>query len=94
MPIPRLPQMRIASWEELERSGSYSKAQDVVEALAERFQITPTEREQRDPSGNTTFDHCVHSAVAQSREIGWLESVEEGGYGYWTLTKAYYSDNP
>src|SRR4030042_1640876 len=94
MPIPQLPQMRIALWEQLEKSGSYSKAQDVTEALAKHFHITSTEREQRDPSGNKTFDHCVHSAVAQSRRIGWLEAVEEGDYGYWTLTKEYYSDNP
>ena len=94
MPIPQLPQMRIALWEQLEKSGSYSKAQDVIEALAERFHVTPAERQQRDDSGNKTFDHRVHSAVAQSRQIGWLESVEEGGYGYWTLTKGYYSDNP
>ena len=94
MPIPHLREMRIALWEQLEKSGSYSKAQDVIESLAEHFQITSTEREQRDPSGNKTFDHLVHSAVAQSRQIGWLESVEEGGYGHWTLTKEYYSDNP
>jgi restriction endonuclease Mrr len=94
MPIPHLPQMRIALWEQLEKSGSHSKAQDVIESLAEHFQITSTEREQRDKSGNKTFDHRVHSAVAQSRKVGWLELVEDGGYGYWTLTNEYYSDNP
>ena len=94
MPIPRLSEMRIALWEQLEKSGGHSKAPDVIESLAEHFHITPRERQQRDPSGNKTFDHRVHSAVAQSRRIGWLESVEEGGYGYWTLTQEYYSDNP
>lgn len=70
MPIPHLPQMRIALWEQLEKSGSYSKAQDVIESLAEHFQITLTEREQRDLSGNKTFDHRVHSAVAHDELAG------------------------
>ncbi len=94
MPIPHLPQMRIALWEQLEKSVVLNKAQDVIEALAEQFHISPTEREQRDPSGNKTFDHRVHSAVAQSRQIGWIESVEVDGYGFWKLTAIYYEDNP
>ncbi len=94
MTIPHLPQMRITLWEQLEKSVDSSEAQDIIEALAEQFQITPAEREQRDPSGNKTFDHRVHSAVAQSRQIGWIESVEEAGYGFWKLTDAYYEDNP
>jgi restriction endonuclease Mrr len=94
MPIPHLPQMRIALWEQLEKTKGYDKAQDVIDSLAEHFRITSTEREQRDPSGNKTFDHRVHSAVAQSRQIGWIESVEKGGYGYWKLTDIYFEDNP
>lgn len=94
MPVPHLPQMRIALWEELEIAGGSAEAQALIEILAERFRISPTERELRDPSGNRTFDHRVHSAVAQSRAVGWLDSVEEAGRGFWKLTAAYYDDNP
>ena len=94
MTIPHLPQVRIALWEQLERAGGSGESQDTIEALAEQFQITPAEREQRDPSGNKTFDHRVHSAIAQSRKIDWIESVEEAGRALWKLTSAYYEDNP
>lgn len=93
MTIPHLPQMRIALWELLERQGGSGESQDVIEKLAEKFQVTPDEREQRDPSGNKTFDHRVHSAIAQSRQIGWIEPVEEAGRGYWKLTSVYYKDD-
>ena len=93
MTIPHLPQARIALWEQLERAGGSGEAQDIIE-VAERFQVTPAEREQRDPSGNKAFGHRVHSAIAQSRKIGWIESVEEAGRGLWELTSAYYEDNP
>ena len=94
MSIPHLPQVRIALWEQLERVGGSGEAQDIIGELAVLFQITAAEREQRDPTGNKTFDHRVHSAVVQSRKIGWIESVEEGGRGFWKLTAIYYEDNP
>ena len=94
MSIPHLPQVRIALWETLEAAGGAGKSQDIIEDLVKRFRISPAEREMRDPSGNKTFDHRIHSAIAQSRKIGWIESVEEGGYGFWKLTGFYYEDNP
>lgn len=94
MTIPHLPRVRIALWEELEQSSGISESRDIIERLAERFGITTYEREIRDPSGQRTFDHRVHSAVAQSRIVGWLEQVEEGGRGMWKLTSDSYNDNP
>jgi hypothetical protein len=94
MSIPHLPQVRIALWDHLESTGGAGESQNVIEALAQHFQISPTERGLRDPTGNKTFDHRVHSAVAQSRRVGWLEPVEEGGRGIWKLTSAYLSDDP
>lgn len=94
MPIPHLPQVRIALWEELESAGGTGSSQDVINILAERFQITALERQQRDPSGNRTFDHRVHSAIAQSRKAGWIDSFHKGEKGFWRLTEEYYEDNP
>jgi restriction endonuclease Mrr len=94
MAIPHLPQVRIALWEHLEAVGGSGESKDVIEALAQRFHISPVEREMRDPTGNRTFDHRVHSAVAQSRIVGWLEPVNEAGRGVWKLTSAYLSDDP
>jgi len=86
--------MRIALWEELEKAGGAGEAQDIIEELAKRFHVTPTEREQRDPTGNKTFDHRVHSAVAQSRIVGWIEPWQESGRAIWKLSSAYLKDNP
>ena len=94
MPIPHLPEIMSALWEELNRAGGSGKAQDVIKALAERFQITPAEREQRDQSGSKTFDHRVHSAIAQSRIYGYIKPVKKAGRGFWKLTEVYYDDNP
>ena len=94
MPIPHLPEVRIALWEELEKAGVTGEAQDIIEKLAQRFQLSQTEREQRDPTGNKTFDHRVHSAVAQSRIVGWIESWQESGRAIWKLSSVYFEDNP
>ena len=94
MAIPHLPEVRLALWEELGKSWRGRKAESIIEKLAQRFQLTQTEREQRDPTGAKTFDHRVHSAVAQSRIIGWIEPVEKSGRGIWKLTPIYFEDNP
>jgi len=94
MPIPHLPEVRVALWEELEKAGGTGEARDIIEKLAQRFQLAQTEREQRDSTGNRTFDHRVHSAVAQSRLLaGWIEPVEVSGRSIWKLTSAYFEDN-
>jgi len=92
MPIPHLPEMRKALWEELENAGGSSKRQDIIEALAERFNLSQAEMNQRDPSGGKTFAHRVDSAVAQSRIVGWLEPVNSSYRGTWILTSAYSAD--
>ena len=95
MPIPHLPEVRIALWEELAKAGGTGEAQDIIEKLAQRFQLTQVERELKDPRGGKTFDHRVHSAVAQSRLLaGWIEPVEVSGRSIWKLTSAYFEDNP
>jgi restriction endonuclease Mrr len=92
MAIPHLPEVRSALWEELENSDGAGNSGDVIEALARHFQLSEYERELRDPTGQRTFNHRVHSAVAQSRKVGWIEQVEEAGRGYWRLTKEYFED--
>ncbi len=52
--------------DELDKAGGVGKRQDIIVKLAQRFQVTPAEREIRDPSGMRTFDHRVHAAVKKS----------------------------
>lgn len=92
MPIPHLSEVRAGSWEELEKVKGISQRKDVIEALAERFNLRQAEMEQRDPSGGKTFAHRVDSAVAQLRIVGWLEPVTTSGRGAWKLTSVYYAD--
>jgi len=92
MPIPHLPEARSGLWEQLEKEGGKGERQDIVDALAERFQISQAEMEQRDPTGGKTFAHRVDSAVAQSRRVGWMEPVAVSGRGIWELTSVYFSD--
>ncbi len=94
MAIPHLPEVRIALWEELEKAGGTAKRLEVIERLAQRFQLTQSDREQLDPTGAKTFDHRVDSAVAQSRRVGWMEPVENTGAGIWKLSVIYFEDNP
>lgn len=94
MAIPHLSKVRAALWEELEKVGGTGQVQDIIEKLAQRFELTIDERELRDPTGQRTFDHRVHSAVAQSRIVGWIASVEVAGRGVWKLTSYYFEDNP
>jgi hypothetical protein len=92
MPIPHLPEVRLGSWEELEKAGGMSQRQDIIEILAERFKLTEAEIELRDPSEGKTFAHRVDSAIAQSRIVGWLEPVTNSGRGVWQLSSVYYED--
>ena len=94
MSIPHLLEVRIALWQELGKIWRGRRAEDVIEKLAQRFQLTASERELRDPTGQRTFDHRAHSAVAQSRRVGWIEPVEVSGRGIWKLTATYFEDNP
>lgn len=94
MPLPDLPSLRIALWRELEKEAGSSEPDDVLAALARRFQVTQSEREHRGPSGEKTFEYRVNLAVAQSRRIGWIESTEAVGVGIWKLSDAYYDDTP
>ena len=92
MTIPRSPEIKIALWQELEQeqeleqAGGTGEAQDIIERLAQRFQLTQTERERRNPKGNKTFDNRVHAAVQQSRKVGWIEPCQESGRSIWKLT--------
>lgn len=94
MAIPHLPEVRKALWAELEKAGGTGEAQDIIESLAQRFHLAASEREVRDNTGQKTFDHRVHSAVAQSRKAGWMEWPEESGRSIWKLTPIYFEDNP
>jgi len=86
MSIPHLAEVRSALVDELMKAGGIGKRQDVIERLAQRFQLTAAEREMKDPSGGRTFDHAVDSAVVGLREVGWMEPPEESGRGIWKLT--------
>ena len=88
MSIPRSPDIKIALWQELEQAGGTgeAQAQDIIERLAQRFQLTQTEREQRNLGGNNTFNNRVHAAVEWSRKKGWIELWQESGRSIWKLT--------
>ena len=88
MPIPHVGEIREALLGELIKAGETGKRQDIIEKLAQRFRLTAAEREVRDPSGARTFDHAVDSAVANLREAGWMEPLDESGRGVWKLTPA------
>ena len=93
MAIPHLLELRVALWQELEEAGGLGERQDIIELLTERFHLSQHEREIRDPTGGKTFDHRVDSAVAQSRQVGWIEQVDTAGRGIWELTEIYFNDN-
>ena len=86
MTIPRVPEIKVALWQELQHAGGTGKAQDIIERLAQRFQLTQTEREQKNPAGNKTFDNRVHVAVQRLRELGWIEPWQESSKSIWKLT--------
>ena len=94
MSIPHSDEVKIALWEELEKYGGIGERQDMIEKLAQRFQLTQAEREEKDPTGSKTFDKRVDSAVAQSRIVGWIEPWQESGRAIWKLSSAYFKDNP
>ena len=90
MPIPHhFSKVVSALKDELDKAGGVGKTQDVIENLAQRFQVTPAEREIRDPSGMRTFDHRVHAAVKRVRTDGDIEPWQESGRGIWKLTSKY-----
>jgi len=89
MPIPHLPEVRSALLDlllELEEAGVVARRKEVIEKLAQRFQLTMAEREVRDPTEARTFDHAVDSAVANLREVGWIEPPEKSGRAIWKLS--------
>jgi len=88
-----LPEVRLALWEELEKAGGAAEVKNIIEKLSQRFQLTQTERDLRDPTGQRKFDHLIHSAVAQSRIVDWIEPVDVAGRGTWKLTSYYFDDN-
>lgn len=97
MAIPHLPEVRSALLDlllELEEAGVVARRKEVIEKLAQRFQLTMAEREVRDPTEARTFDHAVDSAVANLREVGWIEPPEKSGRAIWKLTPIYFEDNP
>ncbi len=97
MTIPHSLDIKRALLEELEEAGGRSKGKNIIEKLAQRFRITPTERELKDDSGHRIFDHHVDAVVARLRIVGWIEPVEVAGWGVWDLTAYYVSlskDNP
>ncbi len=88
MPIPHSSKIKIALWQELEQAEGTgeAQAQDIIKRLAQRFQLTQTEREQRNLGGNKTFNNRVHAAVEWSRKKGWIEPPQVSGRSIWKLT--------
>jgi len=92
MPIPHhFSKVVSALIDELDKAGGVDKTQDIIEKLAQRFQVTPAEREIRDPSGMRTFDHRVHTAVKKVRTDGDIEPWKTSGRGIWKLTSKYWT---
>jgi len=92
MPIPHhFSKVVSALKDELDKAGGVGKSQDIIEKLAQRFQVTPAEREIRDPSRMRTFDHRVHAAVYTARRAGDIEPKEKSGRGIWKLTSKYWT---
>jgi len=92
MPIPHhFSKVVSALKDELDKGGGVGKTQDIIEKLAQYFQVTPAEREIRDPSGMKTFDHRVHAAVKKVRTDGDIEPWNTSGRGIWKLTSKYWT---
>ena len=93
MPIPHhFSKVVSALRDELDKAGGVGERQDIIEKLAQRFQVTLAEREIRDrPGGMRTFDHRVDAAVKKVRTDGYIEPWQASGRGIWKLTSKYWT---
>jgi len=88
MAIPKLDNnFRKAIVEELQKAGGEARRKDIIEKLAQRFRLTPAERELKDQWGRI-FDFKVTDTVVQLRKQGLIEPKEKSGRGIYRLTPA------
>jgi len=86
MPIPDQTVIVDALIDELEVMGGSAEPQELIDRLADRFQLTDDEREEVSQSGRRAFDHRVYQAAYMARaKRGMLESLKKSGRGFWVL---------
>ena len=86
MPIPDQTEIVDALVDELEVMGGSSEPQELIDRLADRFDLTNGEREEVSQSGRRAFDHRVYQAAYMARaKRGMLESLKKSGRGLWVL---------
>ena len=67
---------------------------DAKEAIADRFQLTDEEREERIPSGMRTYESRVGWAVSYISTAGFIERVSRGVYRITERGRAKLKENP
>ncbi|MFC1978438.1 winged helix-turn-helix domain-containing protein [Chloroflexota bacterium] len=86
MPIPDQTVIVDALIDELEVMGGSAEPQELIDRLADRFDLTDDEREEVSQSGRRAFDHRVYQAAYMARaKRGMLESLKRSGRGLWVL---------
>jgi len=86
MPIPDQTVIVDALIEELEMLGGAADPQELIDRLADRFQLTDAERQETSQSGRRAFDHRVYQAAYMARsKRGVMESLKKSGRGIWAL---------
>jgi len=86
MPIPDQTKIVDALIDELEVMGGSAEPQELIDRLADRFNLTDDEREEVSQSGRRAFDHRVYQAAYMARaKRGMLESLKRSGRGLWML---------
>lgn len=86
MPIPDQTVIVDALIEELEALGGSAEPQELIDKLADRFQLTDAERQETSQSGRRAFDHRVYQAAYMARsKRGMMESLKKSGRGIWAL---------
>ncbi len=86
MPIPDQTIIVDALIEELELLGGSADPQELIDRLADRFQLTDAERQETSQSGRRAFDHRVYQAAYMARsKRGVMESLKKSGRGIWAL---------
>jgi len=86
MPIPDQTVIVDALIDELEEIGGSAEPQELIDRLADRFDLNDEEREEVSQSGRRAFDHRVYQAAYMARaRRGMLESSKRSGRGLWVL---------
>ena len=86
MPIPDQTEIVDALIDELEVMGGSAEPQELIDRLADRFNLNDDEREEVSQSGRRAFDHRVYQAAYMARaKRGMLESLKRSGRGLWVL---------